>query len=149
MNEIRFIISLSARSTQQVHKRFFHIFSLSLFCRPSFYPFLLLLTSPVSKAHRRFGQAQSRENWHLRSFFPVNSAPPCWKIGRNRHQDRSALSSFSFLRSLRVTFEGLAVWGVFFLFFFYRGSNDEQVRDSALLPALSKRGQRKNTHSHI
>lgn len=118
MNEIRFIISLSARSTQQVHKRFFHIFSLSLFCRPSFYPFLLLLTSPVSKAHRRFGHAQSRENWHLRSFFPVNSAPPCWKIGRNRHQDRSALSSFSFLRSLRVTFEGLAVWGVFFFFFF-------------------------------
>lgn len=87
MNEIRFWISLSARSTQQVHKRSLGFFSHFLYVFVLLVLVLLFLfTADLScfDALRRFGHAQSRENWHL-SFFLVNSTPPYWKIERNRH----------------------------------------------------------------
>lgn len=51
---------------------------------------------PCFQALRCSGHAQSGENRHLQSFFPVSLAPLCWKIERNRHQNRSVLSPFSF-----------------------------------------------------
>lgn len=97
----RVLISLSARSTQQVHKRL----SLSV-CVLSF---LFTADLPCSRALRCFCHAESGQNRHLQSRFPRLSRSTVLKNRKKQTSDSLRAVIAQLLRSLKATSEGFAV----------------------------------------
>lgn len=121
----------SSQLVQQVHK---HTPRFPSFCLV-FCHFSPLLTSLVAMLSVALVMLKGKRTDISRALSPVFLAPLCWKIERNRHQNHFALSSFSLWRSHSMR--------CFLASFFFKPSNDEQVRALVSLPALWKWGQRR------